>query len=225
MSRNTKLQPVETFAEGISPCIMFSSCSGLHGIIPSDHPLSTYTSLINSFGLEVDISPSQFGKAIVCSDASAEAARYGFTAADRPEGFLVLAIASLGDNIMELKSPPEDTKSLEQKKVGVKGLGRMKTDESEHFVWKDDIKVPCGSLVQATPELKESILDFNEYAVYDPRQVHKHRQSTSGSAFLIHCSRLLLSSGLVGFLWLQVKISFLVGVKYEEKDVEMTAAE
>ncbi|KAJ8440521.1 hypothetical protein Cgig2_022962 [Carnegiea gigantea] len=133
-----------------------------------------------------------FGKAIVCSDASAEAARYGFTAVDRPEGFLVLAIASLGDNIMELKSPPEDTKSLEEKKVGVKGLGRMKTDESEHFVWKDDIKVPCGSLVPATPELKESILDFNEYAVYDPRQV---------------------------------KISFLVGVKYEEKDVEITAAE
>ena len=50
---------------------------------------------------------SQFGRAIVCSDAAAEAARYGFTAVDRPEGFLVLAIASLGDQITELKSPPE----------------------------------------------------------------------------------------------------------------------
>jgi hypothetical protein len=50
---------------------------------------------------------SQFGKAIVCSDAAAEAARYGFTAVDRPEGFLVLAIASLGNEITELKSPPE----------------------------------------------------------------------------------------------------------------------
>ena len=49
----------------------------------------------------------QFGKAIVCSDAAAEAARYGFTAVDRPEGFLVLAIASLGNEITELKSPPE----------------------------------------------------------------------------------------------------------------------
>lgn len=28
-----------------------------------------------------------FGKAVVCSDAAAEAVRYGFTAADRPEGF------------------------------------------------------------------------------------------------------------------------------------------
>uniref|UniRef100_A0A7N2KM01 Poly [ADP-ribose] polymerase n=1 Tax=Quercus lobata TaxID=97700 RepID=A0A7N2KM01_QUELO len=88
-----------------------------------------------------------FGRAIVCSDAAAEAARYGFTAVDRPEGFLVLAIASLGDQITEPKSPPENTKSLEDKKLGVKGLGRKKTDESEHFAWKDDIKVPCGRLV------------------------------------------------------------------------------
>ncbi|KAF9684565.1 hypothetical protein SADUNF_Sadunf04G0131200 [Salix dunnii] len=35
----------------------------------------------------------RFGKAIVCSDA----ARYGFTAVDRPEGFLALAVASLDD--------------------------------------------------------------------------------------------------------------------------------
>ncbi|KAL2899465.1 Poly [ADP-ribose] polymerase 3 [Bienertia sinuspersici] len=90
-----------------------------------------------------------FGRAIVCSDASAEAARYGFTAIDRPEGFLVLAVASLGDKIVE-----------------------------------DDIKVPCGKLVPTSPEPKDSILDFNEYAVYDPNQV---------------------------------KISFLVAVKYIER--------
>ncbi|KNA12642.1 hypothetical protein SOVF_124230, partial [Spinacia oleracea] len=133
-----------------------------------------------------------FGRAIVCSDASAEAARYGFTAVDRPEGFLVLAVASLGNEIIEAKSPPEDTKSLEERKVGVKGVGRKKTDESEHIVWKDDIKVPCGKLVPTSPEPKESILDFNEYAVYDPNQV---------------------------------KISFLVAVKYIEKDAVMEAAE
>ncbi|XP_057534102.1 protein ADP-ribosyltransferase PARP3 isoform X1 [Amaranthus tricolor] len=133
-----------------------------------------------------------FGRAIVCSDASAEAAKYGFTAIDRPEGFLVLAVASLGKEIIKVTSPPEDTESLEKRKVGVKGLGRKKTDESEHFVWKDDIKVPCGKLVVASPEPKDSILDFNEYAVYDPNQV---------------------------------KISFLVGVKYIEKNVVYDVAE
>lgn len=43
----------------------------------------------------------------MCSDAAAEAARYGFTAVDRPEGFLVLAIASLGNQVLEVKNPPE----------------------------------------------------------------------------------------------------------------------
>lgn len=52
---------------------------------------------------------SQFGRAIVCSDAAGEAARYGFTAVDRPEGFLVLAIVSLGEEIIEITSPPEVT--------------------------------------------------------------------------------------------------------------------
>ncbi|KAG9140059.1 hypothetical protein Leryth_010567 [Lithospermum erythrorhizon] len=110
-----------------------------------------------------------FGKAIVCSDTAAEAARYGFTAVDRPEGFLVLSVASLGENFIELNSAPDDTKALEEKGIGVKGLGKRKTDEKEHFVWKDDIKVPCGRLIPS--ENKDSPLDFNEYAVYNPQQV------------------------------------------------------
>ncbi|EEF38513.1 poly [ADP-ribose] polymerase, putative [Ricinus communis] len=109
-----------------------------------------------------------FGKAIVCSDAAAEAARYGFTAVDRPEGFLILAVASLGDEVTEVSSTPEDTKSFEEKKIGVKGLGRKKTDESEHFMWRDDIKVPCGRLMPS--ENKDGPLEYNEYAVYDPKQ-------------------------------------------------------
>lgn len=43
----------------------------------------------------------------MCSDAAAEAARYGFTAVDRPEGFLVLAVASLGEQVTELDGAPE----------------------------------------------------------------------------------------------------------------------
>ncbi|KAJ6386169.1 hypothetical protein OIU77_029185 [Salix suchowensis] len=109
-----------------------------------------------------------FGKAIVSSDAAAEAARCGFTAVDRPKGFFVLAVVSLGDQIIEVNSPPEDTKSLEEKKLGVKGWGKKKTDESEHFIWKDDIKVPCGRLIPS--EHGDSPLEYNEYAVYDPKQ-------------------------------------------------------
>lgn len=63
----------------------------------------------------------------------------------------------------------QGTKSLEEKQPGVKGLGRKKPDESEHTVWKDDIKVPCGRLIPSGHE--HSPLEYNEYAVYDPKQV------------------------------------------------------
>lgn len=53
--------------------------------------------------------------------------------------------------------------------MGVKGLGRKKTDETEHFTWEGDIKVPCGRLIPS--EHKDSSLEYNEYAVYDPKQV------------------------------------------------------
>lgn len=53
--------------------------------------------------------------------------------------------------------------------MGVKGLGRKKTDEAEHFVWKDSIKVPRGRLIPT--EYKDSPLEYNEYAVYNPKQV------------------------------------------------------
>lgn len=63
----------------------------------------------------------------------------------------------------------QDTKSLEEKKVGVKGLGRKKPDESEFINWKGDIKVPCGLLIPS--EHKDSPLEYNEYTVYELKQV------------------------------------------------------
>lgn len=156
----------------------------------------------------------------MCSDAAAEAARYGFTAVDRPEGFLVLAVASLGEEVTEFTSPPGDTETLEDKKIGVKGLGRKKTDESEHFIWRDDIKVPCGRLVPS--EHKDSPLEYNEYAVYDPKQVKKLK--------LLMPSFLLVQETLTDFpfgfacFW-QTSIRFLVEVKYEEKGTEVVDVE
>lgn len=44
-----------------------------------------------------------------------------------------------------------------------------KTDESEHFSWRDDVNVPCGRLVPS--KCDDSPLKYNEYAVYDPQQV------------------------------------------------------
>ncbi|KAL0417602.1 UNVERIFIED_CONTAM: protein ADP-ribosyltransferase PARP3 [Sesamum radiatum] len=161
--RHAKLKSDAASAEGVLAGSMFSACRWIHGKIMSRGRCQLLGCVVLS------IADFVFGKAIVCSDAAAEAARYGFTAVDRPEGFLVLAVASLGEQVTELTSPPENSTSLEEKKLGVVGLGRKKTDESEHFNWKDDIKVPCGKLIPS--EHEESQLEYNEYAVYDPQQV------------------------------------------------------
>jgi poly [ADP-ribose] polymerase len=58
---------------------------------------------------------------------------------------------------------------MEEKKMGVKGVGRKTTDPSEHFTWRDGVTVPCGKLVPSTN--KDGPLEYNEYAVYDPKQV------------------------------------------------------
>ena len=107
-ARNTKLKPFEALENRILGSNMLTTGSGLYGIrnknLYSNLMFgSIHSSLVTYFW-------QQFGKAIVCSDAAAEAARYGFTAVDRPEGFLVLAIASLGNEITEFKSPPEVSK-------------------------------------------------------------------------------------------------------------------
>ncbi|GFP87846.1 ubiquitin carboxyl-terminal hydrolase 6 [Phtheirospermum japonicum] len=121
-----------------------------------------------AFGRRQFVQLFEFGKATVCTDAAAEAARYGYTVVARPEGFLILAVASLDEDVTEMTSPPEDATSLEDKKKGVIGLGKKKTDESESFTWKDDIKVPCGKLIPS--DHKDSPLEYNEYAVHDAQQ-------------------------------------------------------
>jgi poly [ADP-ribose] polymerase len=49
----------------------------------------------------------QFGQGLYCSDAAASAAMYGFTAVDRPEGYLILAVVAMGDEVLELTEPKE----------------------------------------------------------------------------------------------------------------------
>ncbi|KAJ6927540.1 hypothetical protein NC651_011551 [Populus alba x Populus x berolinensis] len=79
------------------------------------------------------------------------------------KGFLpsVCSLPVPGYLVIKVESPLEDTKSLEEKKFGVKGLERKTTDESEHFLWKDDIKVPCGRSIPSV---------HSEYAIYDLKQ-------------------------------------------------------
>lgn len=101
--RHAKFEPFEAYEERLSPCSLLYPSTWLHGMYkPNNSTCQCQILHFTDMGIFL-----QFGKAIVCSDAAAEAARYGFTAVDRPEGFLVLAVASLGDDPTENKEIPE----------------------------------------------------------------------------------------------------------------------
>lgn len=94
----------------------------------------------------------------------------------------ILEFPSINDAIVVLCSSSKDTRKMEEEKVSVKGLGKKRPEESGHFQWGDDVKVPCGRLVAS--EHKDSPLEYNEYAVYDPKQVRMQLWLMHGSDFV-----------------------------------------
>ncbi|KAJ8450417.1 LOW QUALITY PROTEIN: hypothetical protein Cgig2_002102 [Carnegiea gigantea] len=79
---------------------------------------------ISSQLLDLNLFFAQFEKAVVCSNASKEAVRLAYTIAYGPQIFIRLTIETLsGDNnIIELKSPLEGTKSLVERKALTKSI-------------------------------------------------------------------------------------------------------
>ncbi|KAL2610633.1 hypothetical protein R1flu_029206 [Riccia fluitans] len=110
-----------------------------------------------------------FGRGFYCSDAACKAAKYGFTAVDRADGFAVLAVVSLGKTILEGTEPDKDVREYEHSKKGIKILGKRTPDKEGFFKFKEDITVPCGPLKDSNVE--GAIQDYNEYVVYDAKQV------------------------------------------------------
>jgi len=49
----------------------------------------------------------QFGISIYCSDVAVKVAQYGFHGLEKPQWFLVLAVESLGDKVIEMSKCPE----------------------------------------------------------------------------------------------------------------------
>ncbi|GKE13789.1 hypothetical protein Tco_1421366 [Tanacetum coccineum] len=103
------------------------------------------------------------------SDAAAETARFGYTVVDRPEGFLVLAIASLGDEVTELTSPPENFKPSEAHAQRIlAGLGQLSdvAAETAQFGYTV-VNRPEGFLVLAIASLGAEVTELTS-----PPEVH-----------------------------------------------------
>ena len=117
----------------------------------------------------------------------------------------------------------QDAQGFEEKKIGVKGDGRKITDESEHFTWRDGVKVPCGKLVPSRN--KNGPLEYNEYAAYNPKQVRSALLRLVNSLVIPLVALPICHSCKLRCSVLQVSICFLVGVKYEEQNMEVAADE
>ncbi|KAJ8534675.1 hypothetical protein K7X08_016403 [Anisodus acutangulus] len=107
-----------------------------------------------------------FGKGTYFADMVSKIAQSCFTDHKNPVGFMLLSEVALGE-VYELKAdkymdnPPKG-------KHSTKGLGKTVPERSEFVNWRDEVVVPCGKPVPSN--VKNSVLLYNEYIVYDATQ-------------------------------------------------------
>ena len=110
-----------------------------------------------------------FGKGVYFADMSSKSANYCFANRSNPYGLLLLCEVALGTST---KLYDADCKAgkLPKGSQSVKGCGRVASNEAQFEALKDGTIVPLGpaSDVDAT---KNSSLNYNEYVVYDTKQI------------------------------------------------------
>ncbi len=110
-----------------------------------------------------------FGKGIYFADMVSKSANYCCASRHFPVGLLILAEVATGKMLTLTESDYyADAQSREQGCHSTLGRGRTAPDPRESKKLRDVI-VPCGS--PKTEESFTSSLLYNEYIVYDPRQV------------------------------------------------------
>ncbi len=92
-------------------------------------------------------------------------------------GLLTLCDVALGKTI-EYTEADEDADEAVRKGDGHSTVGVGKTAPGEIKTLPDGIQVPCGQCT--TREDLESSLLYNEYIVYDPRQIQLRYNQVSG---------------------------------------------
>uniref|UniRef100_A0A1I7VNJ8 Poly [ADP-ribose] polymerase n=1 Tax=Loa loa TaxID=7209 RepID=A0A1I7VNJ8_LOALO len=109
-----------------------------------------------------------FGKGIYFADMSTKSANYCYPQKNKP-GFLVLAQVALGE-MHELLQGDIHASKLPAGRNSTKGLGSIVPDPAT-YVTLDDCEIPCGKPVTVQPKGGASSLIYNEYIVYDVKQV------------------------------------------------------
>ncbi|XP_062994048.1 LOW QUALITY PROTEIN: poly [ADP-ribose] polymerase 2 [Elgaria multicarinata webbii] len=119
---------------------------------------------------EAPVTGYMFGKGIYFADMSSKSANYCFATRERDIGLLLLSEVALGECNELLEANPEAEKLLASKH-STKGLGKLAPPPA-NGVTLDGAMVPLGPAVDTgVVNPGGYTLNYNEFIVYDPRQV------------------------------------------------------
>jgi len=120
---------------------------------------------------EAPVTGYMFGKGIYFADISSKSANYCYPTRSRNVGFTMLCEVSLGKT-NDLLAADYEADKLVDGCNSTKGLGKVAPDTNDFDTLPDGVVVPCGAPVDTGVENPDGYtLNYNEYVVYDPRQV------------------------------------------------------
>ncbi|CAG5133421.1 unnamed protein product, partial [Candidula unifasciata] len=120
---------------------------------------------------EAPVTGYMFGKGVYFADMSSKSANYCFASKTKNTGLLLLCDVSLG-NIEDKLAADYNADKLPKGKHSVRGVGMIAPDPAENVKLLDGVVVPVGKPKDTrTNNPGGFTLNYNEYIVYDVRQV------------------------------------------------------
>jgi len=120
---------------------------------------------------EAPVTGYMFGKGVYFADMSSKAANYCFPSRSQPYGLLLVCEVSKGV-ARELVAADSRADKLPKGLKSVSGLGRVAPSQVEKLPGSDDLFLPMGPAKNTkVAKLKGYTLNYNEFIVYDTRQI------------------------------------------------------
>ncbi|EDO46480.1 predicted protein [Nematostella vectensis] len=120
---------------------------------------------------EAPVTGYMFGKGIYFADMSSKSANYCFATRSKNTGLVLLSEVSLGKSNVLLTADYNAAK-LPAGHQSVKALGKFAPDPTQNVVRPDGLTIPCGKgIATGVTSPNGYTLMYNEYIVYDTRQV------------------------------------------------------
>lgn len=118
---------------------------------------------------EAPVTGYMFGKGVYFADMVSKSANYCFTNPNNPEGLLLLCDVALGETNDKLQAD-YNAANLPPGKHSTKGVGKTYPPRTS-YVELDGIQVPIGRPIHDAASGVAYSLLYNEYIVYDVKQV------------------------------------------------------